>query len=74
MRDIGLFKTKAGKLLCTLGFHKMSENRFGIRICLRCPKVDRYFGITGLLRLHEEKEYGEKLTDAALREWWIRIQ
>jgi len=71
MVDIGLFKRKAGKWLCKLGFHNWSENRFGIRVCLRCPKVDRYFGLTGLLRYREEKKYGGKQSDIMFRELWL---
>lgn len=43
------------QILCSLGLHKWSENRFGVRICLRCPAVDRYYGLTGLLRYRQEK-------------------
>jgi hypothetical protein len=28
-------------LLCRLGIHKWSANRGGVRICLRCPAVER---------------------------------
>lgn len=37
------------------GFHCWSMNKNGIRYCLKCGKVDFYFGLTGLIRYHEEK-------------------
>ncbi len=57
-------------LLCRLGFHKWSNNRNGIRICRRCPAVDRYYGLTGLIRYKWESNTGKE-TDAELRTWWL---
>lgn len=34
--------------------HDWSPNKNGIRYCLKCGKVDFYFGITGMLRKFEE--------------------
>ncbi len=59
------------KFLCYLGFHNWSDNRNGIRICRRCPAVDRYYGLSGLLRYKEETDTGSKETDAELRAWWL---
>lgn len=45
-------------LLCHVplfAFHDWSENKNGIRYCLKCGKVDFYFGITGIIRHLEEK-------------------
>ncbi len=58
-------------LLCRLGFHKWSANRNGIRICRRCPAVDRYYGLTGLIRYKWESD--SKETDAELRAWWLNV-
>jgi hypothetical protein len=46
-------------ILCRIplfAFHDWSQNKNGIRYCLKCGKVDFYFGITGLYRYYEEKE------------------
>jgi hypothetical protein len=36
-------------------FHDWSVNKNGIRYCLKCGKVDFYFGLTGALRKMEEE-------------------
>jgi len=66
-----LFYIKSLNILCRLGFHKWSANRNGIRICRRCPAVDRYYGITGLLRYKEETDTKIKANEAELRVWWL---
>jgi hypothetical protein len=48
-------------LLCRLGLHKWSENRGGIKVCLRsgCRKA-RTYGLTGTMRkMQFEKELYE---------------
>lgn len=61
-------------LFCRLGFHDWSSNRNGVRICLRCPAVDRYYGLTGLIRYMHEKDSDVKKTDTELREWWLKYE
>jgi len=64
----GGIKSKINTFLCRIGFHNWSANRCGVRICQRCPAVDRYFGLTGLLRYKQEKDTGLKESDEQLRE------
>ena len=66
-----MFKIKS--LLCRLGFHRWSFNRGGVRICMWCPAVDRYYGISGFLRrqLDITTTY-QRTSDAELREEWIK--
>jgi hypothetical protein len=68
--DIELFKKKAGEWLCRRGIHKWSKNRCGIRLCKRCPKVDGYFGLTGLIRFKEECDTKHIQDTEELREIW----
>lgn len=37
-------------------FHKWSQNKNGIRYCLKCGKVDFYFGLTGVIRKFMENK------------------
>jgi dCMP deaminase len=60
------------KLLCKLGIHNWSSNHNGIRICLKCPVVDRYYSVSGNLRRAQEEKTGKKESDAELREQWIK--
>ena len=61
-----VLKLRAQKkpLACYLPFkvaHTWSPNKNGIRYCLKCGKVDFYFGITGMLRkFRENKQVDEK--------------
>lgn len=53
-----VMKLRAQKkpLTCYLPFkaaHTWSSNKNGIRYCLKCGKVDFYFGITGMVRNFE---------------------
>jgi hypothetical protein len=44
-------------ILCYIplfAFHDWSENENGIRYCLKCGRVDFYFGLTGAIRRMEE--------------------
>lgn len=41
--------------------HNWSSNENGIRYCLKCGRVDFYFGLTGVIRRLEE--------DGTLRKW-----
>jgi deoxycytidylate deaminase len=60
--------------LCRFGFHNWSANRGGVRICLRCPAVDRHYGISGYLRRQFEitTTYCRGVSDADLREEWLK--
>ncbi len=59
------------KFLCRFGFHNWSANRGGVRICLRCPAVDRYYGISGYVRRLLTTTY-RRQSDAELREEWLK--
>lgn len=59
------------KWLCKLGLHRWSKNRCGVRICLHCPAVDRYFGVSGYIRRSMEKRFGLAESDTELRGWWL---
>jgi len=60
-------------ILCRIGFHNWSSNRGGVRICMWCPAVDRYYGISGYLRrqLDITTTYQRK-SNAELREEWLK--
>ena len=49
-------------ITCILGFHKWGKNENGIRTCQKCGKLDKYFGLTGMLRYHREKNDTKKET------------
>jgi hypothetical protein len=59
--------------LCKIGVHNWSENHNGIRICQWCPAVDRYFGLSGLLRKRDEDETGIKENAVELRTFWLKV-
>ncbi len=59
------------KFLCHIGFHNWSANRGGVRICMRCPAVDRYYGLSGYVRRLLTTTY-RRQSDAELREEWLR--
>lgn len=61
------------RILCRLGFHHWSANHGGIRICLWCPAVDRYYGISGYLRRQFElTSTNWRGSNAELREGWTK--
>lgn len=59
MNVTGLFR----RTLCSLGFHKWSENHGGVRVCMRtgCTAIDMYFGLTGALRRLREQHTPEEI-------------
>jgi deoxycytidylate deaminase len=61
-------------LLCRLGLHNWSANRGGVRICMRCPAVDRHYGISGYLRRKFDimTTHRRGASDAELREEWLK--
>lgn len=62
------------QILCKFGLHKWSRNHCGIRICLRCPRVDRYFGASGIFRFHQEgRGTIAKESDSELRINWHKF-
>jgi hypothetical protein len=64
---------KVQALLCKLGIHDWSRNRGGIRICQACPAIDRYIGLSGLIRFYQETGGKiQKETDTELRAWWLK--
>ncbi len=57
--------------LCRIGLHNWSANRGGVRICLRCPAVDKYYGLSGYVRRLLTTTY-RRQSDAELREEWLK--
>ncbi len=67
------FKTWLGKLLCKIGIHSWTKNHCGIRLCKRCPKIDRYYGVTGFLRYMSDTTdqcFQDYENDEQLRSRW----
>lgn len=58
-------------ILCRIGFHNWSANRGGVRICMQCPAVDKYYGLSGYVRRLLTTTYLRK-SDAELREDWLK--
>jgi len=60
-------------ILCRLGFHHWSANHGGVRICLWCPAVDKYYGVSGYLRRQFDLTTTyQRESDAEMRVWWLK--